>query len=444
MLENYSKQVKKILKNIKIGDRISVTRENKTYEGFLMPKTDTGDADSIVIKLDNGYNISIKYERGVKVEKVKKPSRELGKETFKKLEFDSSKPKVAMISTGGTIASKVDYRTGGVYALETSEELLSNIPELKDIVYIKDVSSPLKKMSEDIGHKDWQIIAKEVAKHINNNKGVIITHGTDTMHYTSAALSFMLKDLFKPVVLVGSQRSSDRGSTDSFMNLICAAYVSISDIGEVGICMHGTTDDHFCYFIRGSKARKMHTSRRDAFRSINEIPLARIFPEGKVDILNKNHKKRDDSKEVVADTKFESKVALLKVYPGSDPEILEMLVKKKYKGFVLEGTGLGHVPTFADKSWIPTIKKIIKDGIPVVIAPQTIYGRINTRVYTNLRILYNEAKAIPSEDMLPETAYVKLGWLLGHTKNIEEIRKLMTTNITGEISERSTIDSFLV
>ena len=444
MLENYSKQVNKVLKNIKVGDRILLKRGKKSHEGFLMPKTDVGDPDSIVIKLDNGYNIGIRYEKGTKVEKLKKPSTKLSKESFEKLEFNKSKPKVALISTGGTIASKVDYRTGGVYALESAEELLSNIPELKDNIYIKDVSSPLKKMSEDMTHDDWQKIAKEVAKHINNNKGVIITHGTDTMHYTSAALSFMLKDLHKPVVMVGSQRSSDRGSTDSFMNLICAANVAIYDIGEVGICMHGTTDDHFCYFMRGTKVRKMHTSRRDAFRSINELPLLRIFPEGKIDVLNKVYKKRDDSKEATADVKFEDKVALLKVYPSSDPQILEMLVKKKYKGFILEGTGLGHVPTFADKSWIPTIKKTVKDGIPIVIAPQTIYGRINTRVYTNLRILYNEAKAIPVGDMLPETAYVKLGWILGHTKNIDKVREMMLTNIAGEISERSTVDSFLV
>jgi glutamyl-tRNA(Gln) amidotransferase subunit D len=187
----------------------------------------------------------------------------------------------------------------------------------------------------------------------------------------------------------------------------------------------------------------MHTTRRDAFRSINEMPLAKVWPNGKIDVMNENHKKRSDEK-VVADIKFEPKVALLKSYPGSEPEILEFLVKKGYKGFVIEGTGMGHVPTFADKSWIPMIKKIIKDGIPVVIAPQTIYGRINTDVYTNLRILYHDSKAIPAEDMLPEVAYVKLGWILGHTKDLDKIRKLMLTNIAGEITQRSELDTFLV
>jgi len=452
MLDNYSPEVQKALKNIKIGDRISIIKHKKTYEGLLMPRTELGDRNCIVIKLDSGYNIGISHEKGIKVEKSKKPEPkeikeevkfEIGKEKIKELKFDLKKPKVALIMTGGTIISRVDYRTGGVYALEKPEELLTNIPELKNIVFIEDIKIPFKKMSEDLNYKDWQLLASLTAKELNKNEGVIITHGTDTLHYTSATLSFMLKNLSKPVVLTASQRSSDRGSSDAFMNIICSAYAAISNLAEVGVCMHATTDDHYCHLIRGTKCRKLHTTRRDAFRSINEMPLAKIWPDGKIDILNKNFKKRSDEK-VVADVKFEPKVALLKSYPGSEPEILEFLVKKGYKGFVIEGTGMGHVPTFAEKSWIPTIKKLIKDGIPVVIAPQTIYGRINTTVYTNLRILYHDTKAIPAEDMLPEVAYVKLGWLLAHYKDIEDIRKMMLTNIAGEITSRSEVDTFLV
>jgi glutamyl-tRNA(Gln) amidotransferase subunit D len=452
MLENYSPEIKKLLKGIKIGDRISVTKGKRKYEGLLMPRTEMGNNNCIVLKLDNGYNIGIKYEKGIKVKKSKKPEPkevkeeaefELGREKIKKIKFNPKKPKVSLIMTGGTIISRVDYRTGGVFALERPEELLTNIPELKDIVYIKNILSPIQKMSEDINYKDWQVLAELVAKELNNNKGVIITHGTDTLHFTSAALSFMLKNLYKPVVLTGAQRSSDRGSSDAFMNLICSAHTAIYDIGEVGVCMHATTDDHYCYFIRGTKVRKMHTTRRDAFRSINELPLAKVFPEGKIDILNKNYNKRKDEK-VKADIKFEPKIALLKAYPGSEPDLLELLVKKGYKGFVIEGTGMGHVPTSTEKSWIKPIKKLIKDGIPVVIAPQTIYGRINTNVYTNLRILYHEAKAIPAEDMLPETAYIKLGCVLGHTKDLEKVREMMLTNIADEITERSETDNFLV
>jgi len=452
MLDNYSAKIKKALKGINIGDRISITKDNQIYEGLLMPRSEIGDENCIVLKLDSGYNVGVRFEGKMKIEKSKKAEpREIkeelkfeeGKEKIEKIKFDVKKPKVSLIMTGGTIVSKIDYRTGGVFALERPEELLTNIPELKDIAFIKDIKVPFKKMSEDLDFKDWQKLAQTVAKEINENQGVVITHGTDTLHFTSAALSFMLKNLGKPVVLTGSQRSSDRGSSDAFMNIVCSAHAALSDIGEVGTCMHATTDDHYCYFIRGTKVRKMHSTRRDAFRSINEMPLAKIYPNGKIDVMNENHKKRSDEK-VIADIKFEPKVALLKAYPGSEPEILEFLVKKGYKGFVVEGTGMGHVPTFADKSWIPTIKKIIKDGIPVVIAPQTIYGRINTDVYTNLRILYHDAKAIPAEDMLSEVAYVKLGWVLAHTKDLDKIRELMLTNMAGEITQRSELDTFLV
>jgi len=452
MLENYSPEIQRVLKGIKVGDRISIIKGKQNYEGLLMPRAELGDRKAIVLKLDSGYNIGIRFEKEVKIEKSKKyePKRvkeevefEMGKEHLKALKFDPKKPKVSLIMTGGTIISRVDYKIGGVHALEKPEELLTNIPELKNIVNIENVLTPFRKMSEDLDYKDWQTLAKLTAKELNKNQGVIITHGTDTLHFTSAALSFMLKNLYKPVILTASQRSSDRGSSDAFMNMICSAYTAVSDIGEVGTCMHGSTDDHYCYFIRGTKVRKLHSTRRDAFRSINEMPLAKIYPDGKIDILNSNYKKRKDEK-VVADVKFEPKIALLKAYPGSEPEILEFLVKKGYKGFVIEGTGMGHVPTFAEKSWIPTIKKLIKDGIPVVIAPQTIYGRINTNVYTNLRILYHEAKAIPAEDMLPEVAYIKLGWILGHTKDLEKVREMMLTNIAGEITDRTEIETFLV
>jgi glutamyl-tRNA(Gln) amidotransferase subunit D len=320
MLNNYSPQVQKALKSVKIGERISITKSKKNYEGMLMPRSELGDKNCIVVKLDSGYNIGIRHEKGVKIEKSKKPEPkevkeefkfETEKEKIKELKFDPKKPKIALIMTGGTIISRVDYKIGGVHALEKPEELLTNIPELKNIVFIEDIKTPFNKMSEDLNYKDWQVLAELTAKELNKNEGVIITHGTDTMHYTSAALSFMLKNLYKPVVLTGSQRSSDRGSSDAFMNIICSAYAAISNIAEVGVCMHATTGDQYCHFIRGTKVRKLHTTRRDAFRSINEMPLAKFWSDGKIDILNNNHKKRKDEK-VIADVKFEPKIALLK------------------------------------------------------------------------------------------------------------------------------------
>ncbi len=179
----------------------------------------------------------------------------------------------------------------------------------------------------------------------------------------------------------------------------------------------------------------MHASRRDAFRPINDQPLARVWPNGKIEVVNENHRQRSDQR-VTADTRFETKVAILKAYPGSDPMVLEFMLKKGYKGFVIEGTGLGHVPTNGDKSWIPAIKKAVKKGIPIVITSQTIHGRVNPNVYQNQRILFHEAGAISGEDMTTETAYIKLGWVLGHAKALEEVKRLMLTNLAGEINAK--------
>jgi len=435
--------------NIRIGERIEIKAGKNVYSGILMPRVDLGDTNSIVLKLDSGYNIGIKYNDKIRLKpaKTKTPKKvreeykaETGKEklhiTLPK--FSPEKPNIAFIATGGTILSRVEYKTGGVSPIEKPEDLLLTVPGLELIANIKDILVPFRKASEDIDYTDWQKLAELVAKEVNNNEGVIIAHGTDTMHYTSAALSFMLKNLSKPVVLVGAQRSSDRGSSDAAMNLLCSAYASVSDIAEVGICMHETINDDFCALNRGTRVRKVHTTRRDAFKSFNDYPLARIYPGGRLEILTQNYRPRS-TEETVADTRYEPKVALLKTYPNSDPEVLYYYVSKGYKGFVIEGTGMGHVPTKALKSWIPYIKEIIMDGIPVVITSQTLFGRVNEYVYENLRILYKETGAFYGEDMIPEVALIKLGWVIGHTKSFDQIKKMMSENLAGEITRRTLI-----
>jgi len=450
----YSHQIQRLLKSkgIDIGERVVVEKDGKKYAGLLMPKPAFGDEKTVLIKLDNGYNVGFEIS-GLKIAKAHSKEPEDVKEEAKyefgrtrrsllEVSFDHSKPKVTLISTGGTIMSRVDYRTGGVYAVENPKELLHNIPELSHIVNLE-MSSPMRIMSEDMDPSHWQSLAKEAAKELNaGKKGVIITHGTDILHYTSAALSFFLRNLYKPVVLVGSQRSSDRGSSDAGMNLVCAAHVAVSDIAEVGTCMHGSTDDRYCHFIRGTKVRKMHTTRRDAFQPINEPALAKVFADGRIEITNKNFRKRDDKKRVEVDAKIDPNVAILKVYPGSDPKIIDFHVKNGMKGFVVEATGMGHVPTdVSKKPWTIAIKKHA-EAIPFVVTSQTIYGRINPYVYTNLRKLFIEAKAIPGEDMLTETAYIKLMWVLGKTKSMAKIREMMLTNYAGEITARTEADAF--
>jgi glutamyl-tRNA(Gln) amidotransferase subunit D len=437
----YSKRVQGIFssKKIVVGDRIRLKKGRKVYEGTLMPRPGIGDADILVIKLDNGYNLGVGFGEKDKLEKISAG----GKITIKEpgVAFSEKSPLVTLLATGGTIASRVDYRTGAVSAAISPEDLLRYVPELADIVNLK-LERPFNKMSEDMDHRDWQVLARETARALNSgSEGVIITHGTDSLAFTSAALSFMLKSP-KPVVLTAAQKSSDRGSSDAAMNLLCSAIAATGEIAEIGICMHGTMNDDHCLFIRGTRARKMNTVRRDAFRPINDLPLAKIWPDGKVQRIHTEFARRGKGKAKV-DSKFEPKVALLKAYPGSDPSIMDYLISKGYKGFVVEAMGLGHVPTNTDKTWISSVKAAADSDIPVFVCSQTLYGRVNPNVYSNLRTLFYGAGAIPGEDMLAETAYVKLGWVLGHTKSLEKARKMMLANYAGEISPRTLPDTYL-
>ncbi len=437
----YSATLEKLLKSkgVSVGDRVSVKSGSKSFEGILMPQTGAGDPNKLIIKLDSGYNIGISVdglERAAAAKRAITPAP--------KLRFDPAKPAISIISTGGTIASKVDYSTGGVSTVEKPEELLQNVPELADVVNVRVFSRPFAKMSEDMNYIDWIGIAKEAANKLNSgDRGVIVTHGTDFLHFTAAALSFFLRNLGKPVVLVGAQRSIDRGSTDAAMNLVCGAFTAAANMAEIGICMHGSVSDDYCMFTRGTKVRKMHTSRRDAFKPINEAPLAKVWPNGEIERVNPNCKVRDDSRKVELDTAFEPKVAIVKAYPGSDPSVMEHLAYKGCKGIIIEAAGLGHVPTNGRGSWIPTIRKLVKDGVFIGCAPQTIFGRINPNVYSNLRTLYKEAGAVPLEDMLSEVAYIKLGWVLGHTTDMRKAREMMLTNCAGEITPRSTDECYL-
>jgi len=450
----YSKRVEDQLKKrkLRVGTTVRVTHGDRIFEGILMPKTDSGDPDCLVLKMDNGYNIGIHFDSKTKITRSEHKSPravreeeefELGKvkKSLLKLKFDEKKPPVSLVATGGTIGSRIDYETGGVTGLMDPKEFLHNVPELGEIINLKTVS-PFTKMSEDLDSADWQVIAKACAKEINSGRNVIVAHGTDTLHYTSAALSFMLKKLTKPVVVVGAQRSSDRGSSDAGMNLICAAYAATGKIAGVNACMHGSMSDDYCLLIRGTRVRKMHTSRRDAFRPINDLPLARIYPDGKTDVLDKNHTRVSDGR-VELDTRFQPKIALIKTFPGSDPGVMDYYLDKGYKGFVVEGTGLGHVPTLARRSWIPKIKKTVSAGIPVVVTSQTLYGRVHPDVYTNLRRLFHDAGAISGEDMFAETAYVKLGVGLAHVKGMDKLKEFMHTNLVGETNPRSLQGTFL-
>ena len=412
----------------KPGDYVEISLIKRSYKGVLLESPES-DKRIILLKLNTGYNIGFNKKDILEIRILKKAlekKEELG------LKKDKEKPNIAMIITGGTIASSYDVKTGGVAPLTKPEDLFRFYPGLFEKVNVLRIEVPFMKASEDMDFKDWQKIARTAEKLLNdlNIRGVIITHGTDTLHYTSAALSFFLKNLNKPVVLTYSQRSIDRASSDANLNLQCSALAAISDIAEVMLVGHASTNDDYCYAMPGTKVRKMHTSRRDAFKVINGNPFAKIHPD-RIEIIS-DYKTRGKGK-VKVDVKFEEKVALVKVYPSQDPDILDYYVKKKYKGIVLEMTGLGHVPTKARKSWLKKLKEVQKKGIIVCATAQTIYGRLDPLVYSNGREILKTG-VIYLEDMLSETALVKLGWVLGHKD--WDVKEKMLKNIAGEFSDR--------
>jgi glutamyl-tRNA(Gln) amidotransferase subunit D len=400
------------------GKRVRIRAKGKVFEGVVMPSF-TGN---LVLKLDSGYNVGfVEYELLEVLEEIEKFPV---KPELKKKE---GLPDVKIISTGGTIASRVDYRTGAVTSQFTAEEIISDIPELAEIC---NISAELlyNILSENMKPSYWVELARRVYEALKNYEGVIVTHGTDTMHYSSAAVSFMLSTP-KPVIFVGAQRSSDRPSSDAAMNLLCSAKLSISDVGEVLVCMHGSTNDDFCLAHRGVKVRKMHTSRRDAFQSINTRPVAKVlYPSLEIEWLSWRYKRGE--RELTLRDRLEEKVVLLKFFPGLSAEILDFFYSKGYRGFVIEGTGLGHVST----DWIETLKRICEDSV-VVMTSQCLYGRVCDRVYDTGRDLLRVG-VIEGEDMLPETALVKLMFLLGNY-DIEKAKRLVRVNLVGEIEPRS-------
>jgi len=429
----YSDKVIKVLleHGVSVFDRIRVLWNEMVIEGVLLPRPEYGDPDTLIVKLDNGYNIGI-YVDNIKELKLVRKGGKVELRPPKAIRVREDLPRVAVLGTGGTIASRVDYKTGAVYPSFTAEDVYALVPELVDIAYLE-LETIFNIFSEDMNPKLWEVIVREVARKLKEGvKGVVIAHGTDTMGYTAAALSFALRKLPGPVVLVGAQRSSDRPSSDTALNLVSAVTVAArAPFGEVVVAMHGETSDTYALIHRGTRVRKCHTSRRDAFRSINSSPLA-IVRRGKVTVLVDNYSPRHELNELIVENGFDDRVALVKFYPGMSPEVIDALVDMSYHGIVLEGTGLGHV----GKQLLPAIERAIDEGIPVVMTSQCLWGRVNLNVYRRgIELL--KLGVIPCEDMIPETAFVKLSWILSRTRDMSEVKRMMLTNYAHEISNRS-------
>lgn len=428
--------------NFSNGDKIEVITKDKTYDGVFIQSQ---NKDIITIKLNSGYNIGLNKKEIKKIKLLSK--NKIERKTFTS-NVNKTLKKISILHTGGTVASEVDYKTGAVFPRFNPEELINMFPELNEIASIN--SRFIGNMwSQDMRIAHYNILAKEIKKEIEKgSKGIIITHGTDTLHYTSAALSFALENLNVPVLLVGSQRSSDRGGSDARMNLLNAAYFAVhSDMKDVAICMHNSMSDDYCAILPGLKTRKMHTSRRDAFKPINAKVWALVdYKKGEIKYVDKSFRKENHGNLQLKLFNEKIKIGLLKSYVNMDSK--QFLFFKNYNGLVIEASGLGSLPTTSldkhtkeHKKIFDSLKSLIKKNVVVVLAPQTIYGRINLNVYSNQREMQEIGVLGHLNDMTPETTFIKLYWLLSNYKK-NEVKDLIVKNLRGEINERIIADEF--
>jgi glutamyl-tRNA(Gln) amidotransferase subunit D len=424
------------------GDRVNILCTEESIKGILMPSL---DKNFVVVKLDNGYNIGIAKRNIKKIELIEKKTARPQKISISQ---DIKLPRIAILHTGGTIASKVDYSTGAVTPQFKPEELLQMFPEIKKIANIES-RLMANILSENITFAHYNLLAKEIEKEIKNGaKGVIVTHGTDTLHYTAAVLSFVLENLSIPLIVVGAQRSSDRGSSDAAINLISAAsFIVNTNFKGVAVCMHENENDDSCLIIHGTSCRKMHTTRRDAFRPINKLPIAKVnYKTKRIDYLS-DYKKTADGELKLKPFDEKLKIGIIKTYPNMFSEEFEAY--KNFDGLIIEGTGLGHAPIIEYDNFTKENKKIkeaiayLAKKMPVVITSQTIYGRINLNIYGPGRELKEIGVLGDGHDMTSETAFIKLAWLLSNFPK-EKVKELLTKNLRGEISERTEKETFLI
>lgn len=439
-LKGYKGKAREVLQSLggRVWARVTLKTDRGDFKGVILPRSETADGDHIVLKLDTGYNI------GIRAETVQTITEESFKEAIykipeKEFPFSEDKPNVTLLGTGGTIASRLDYRTGAVIPAFTPGELYGAVPELADICNLE-TKKLFGVFSENMGPEQWKTLAVEIGKEIEKGvAGIVIGHGTDTMHHTSAALSFMVQNSPVPIVMVGSQRSSDRPSSDAAFNLRCASYTAgHSDIAEVMVCMFGPTSDEYNLLHTGTRVRKMHSSYRSTFRTIGDIPIATVTPE-KVTPIRENYNKRRNDKEVSVKAVFEEKVSIVYYYPNMKPDIIEALIDNDYKGIVIAGTGLGHV----NKPLYPALKKAHEKGIAIYMTVQTLWGYVQMYVYDTGRDMM-ELGVVPAENMLPEVAYVKMGWVLAQTTDPAKVREMMLTPVTYEITAREPYDGYLI
>ncbi len=427
-----------VLKSLKLGDVMEIAYRRKMLHGEFIRFDE--EKQLIVIKLKSGYDVGVPKKEASAIRLLeKRTQKKTAEEKIKGLSFEN--PDLTIITTGGTISSKIDYKTGGVSPTVPPDYYFQIAPELKNRGNVE-INDLMSIFSENMKPSDWVRIARAVHKSIKKgSKGIIVTTGTDTMHFASSAISFMLNPLSVPVVFTGAQRSTDRGSSDASTNLSLSAIAASGwDGGESVVCMHATLNDDYNFLIRGNRVRKMHSERRDAFRPINSLPLAKVHLNGKIERLSEYRKKAEDT---VLNDKLDDNVRLLLSYPGMTGDVINEAIIAGAHGLVIEGTGFGNLP-LGEKSLYNALSRADREEIPIVITSQTIYGATNRFVYSTLRELSNFKNIVYVGDMTSETAFVKLMVVLGRTKKLHDVLEVMKKPMAGETGDKEILDGFLI
>jgi glutamyl-tRNA(Gln) amidotransferase subunit D len=440
IFQGYKGKSLEVLKkyNVRVWGQANIATTRGNFQGTVLPRSETDDDKHIVLKIATGYNIGIDIEtiQDMKETGYQKANYKIPEKEFP---YTKGKPNVKLLGTGGTIASRLDYRTGAVIPAFSPGELYGAVPELADICNLT-TEKLFAVFSENMGPEQYKALAIAIGKEIENGiDGIIIGHGTDTLGHTAAALTFMIQNSPVPIILVGSQRSSDRPSSDAALNLMHAAYAAgHSDIAEVMVCMFGPTSDEYGFLHRGTRVRKMHSSYRSTFRTIGDVPLATVRRGNVTPIKTEyNHRRKDRKVKILP--YFEEKVAIVYYYPNMQPDMIDSLVENGYKGIIIAGTGLGHI----NKPLYPAIERATKAGVHIYMTVQTLWGFVHMFVYDTGRDLMSKG-IIPAENMLPEVAYIKLAWALGQTNDREEVKKLMLTPINDETTQKEPYNGYLI
>jgi glutamyl-tRNA(Gln) amidotransferase subunit D len=424
--------------NVRVWGQVQINTTRGTFQGTILPRSENDDANHIVLKIPTGYNIGINIDNVIEMTETgyKKAVYKIPEKEFP---YTPDLPSVKLFGTGGTIASRLDYRTGAVIPAFSPGELYGAVPELASICNLT-TEKLFSVFSENMGPDQYKKLAIAIGKEIEAGAdGIVIGHGTDTLHHTAAALTFMIKNPPVPIVLVGSQRSSDRPSSDAALNLMHATTAAgHGDIAEVMVCMFGPTSDEYGFLHRGTRVRKMHSSYRSTFRTLGDIPLATVTRKG-VKPLKPDYNLRRKDRKVEILPYFEEKVTIIYYYPNMQPDVIDMLVDRGYKGIIIAGTGLGHV----NKPLYPAIERASKKGVAIYMTVQTLWGYVHMFVYETGRDMMAKG-VVPAENMLPEVAYIKLGWALGQTSDLEEVRKIMLTPIHDDITPREPYNGYLI